>query len=417
MYDGRELLELLNSFYERYKEEQDKAPYNLCLLDLCGANENAHTKILLHLLKYKVNGNYPFLKSLLERWFRNANLNFSYQKLELSFNKDFIDGLIKDDQKAVIIENKIHYAQDQDKQIERYVEKAKEYGIELKNIYVVYLTRYGDKKVSDKSCPLDLRTSLGNRFVESNYCYDILPWLKEDALPNCELKDESLIAALKQYINHLEGLCGQRNSNGMKEKMVEWLKQELHFAQIPEKHHQLDEMIDKVDALRASLEMIRREPHESFVKITRDFWENYYGKGVAHVRDGISSSYSFILFGKEKWNIDNQNRLIHLEWKVSDNDLIYNSTSFSLWLHFEKNDSNVIVDALKTDITFKEMVESLGMRFEDGSMNASRSIPLDKEFASMNCSERELFLNGVYKKYAPLLDYVYDKCEEIYKSV
>ncbi len=77
----------------------------------------------------------------------------------------------------------------------------------------------------------------------------------------------------------------------------------------------------------------------------------------------------------------------------------------------------MIVDALKTDITFKEMVESLGMRFEDGSMNASRSIPLDKEFASMNCSERELFLNGVYKKYAPLLDYVYDKCEEIYKSV
>lgn len=413
MYD--DLLKLIDDFNERYKEEQEKAPYNLCLLDLCGANENAHTKILVQLLKYKADEKYPFLESLLERWFRNINLRFDCRKIEITFNKDFIDGLIKDDQKAIIIENKIHYAQDQEKQIERYVKRVQEYGIEIKNIYVVYLTRYGDKKVSEDSCSEKLKKELGG-FVESNYCYCILPWLKEDVLPNCKLKDDNLVSALKQYIDHLDGMCGQRSSNGMDEKLKEWLKQELQFTQTPEKYRELDARIDAIDKLRLSLDSIRQEPHESFVKITRDFWEKYYGRGIAHVRDGISGQDNFILFGKEKWNIDKRNRLVHLEWKISDNDLIYNRKSFFLWLHFEGSDKGRIVETLKMDAPFKEKIKLLAMEFKGDPINACVEIPIGKEFASMDYSEKESFLNGVYEKYAPLLDYVYEKCEEVYKN-
>ena len=418
MYDDelKSLLKLIDDFDKRYKEEQEKAPYNLCLLDLCGANENAHTRILIQLLKYRANEKYPFLESLLERWFRNINLKFYYKKLEISFNRNYIDGLINDNQKAIIIENKIHNALDQNKQIERYIKRVQKYGIELKNIYVVYLTQYGNKKVSENSCSVDLQMRLGKRFVESNYCYDILPWLKEDVLPNCKLKDDNLVSALKQYINHLEGMFGQRNSNGMEENLKDWLKRELRFTQIPESYRELDKIIDSVDKLKNTLEMIRQEPHDSFVKITRAFWEKYYGQGVACVCDGISSQYKFIFFGMKKWNDDKQNCLIHLEWKVSDNDLISNRISFFLWLHFEKKDSCRIADSLKSDDTFKEKVESLGMKFEDKSINTYVKIPLDKEFASMNYSEKESFLNGVYEKYAPLLDYVYKKCEEVYKN-
>lgn len=414
MYD--DLLKLIDDFNERYKEEQEKAPFNLCLLDLCGANENAHTKILLQLLKYRVNESYPFLESLLERWFRNKNLKFNYKELEISFNKDFIDGLIKDDQKAVIIENKIHYAPDRSQQIKGYVEKVEgKFRIDRNNIYVVYLTRYGDKKVTDNSCPKDLKEKLGG-FVESNYCYDILPWLKEDVLPNCKLKDDNLVSALKQYIDHLEGMFGQRKSNGMNEKLKEWLKQEIRFAQTPEKYRELDAKIDMIDKLRTSLDSIRQEPHESFVKITRNFWENYYGKGIAHVRDDISGQCNFILFGKEKWNIDKRKLLIHLEWEMSDEYLISNRT-FKLWLHFEGTGSEKIQSFLETDNTFKEMIRLKEMNFE-GRLNAfvDISVPMNKTFASLDDAEKESFLNGVYEKYAPLLDYVYEKCEEVYKN-
>lgn len=408
----KSLLKLIREFNRRYENELDKAPYNLCLLDLCGANENAHTKILVQLLKYKAGENYPFLESFLERLLENKNLEFNYQELKLIFNMNLIDCLIRDNKCAVIIENKIHYAQDQDKQIERYVENVKEYGINLENIYVIYLTRYGDKKVSDNSCSPELRGTLGNRFVESNYCYDILPWLKESVLPNCKLKDECLVAALKQYINHLEGLCGQRNSNGMEEKLVKWLKQELQFAQTPEKYRELNEEIEKVDLLSNYLKRIWREPYESFVRITKEFWENYYKPEKAVVRVGSS----FIFFGKEKWNRNKpNNRWIHLEWDVSNESLIYRRT-LNFYLHFEQNNSNRIVDALKTDKIFIEKVESLGMKFRDDSINAYAEIPLGKEFASMDGSEREMFLKEVYNKYAPLLNYVYEKCEHEYKN-
>ena len=107
--------------------------------------------------------------------------------------------------------------------------------------------------------------------------------------------------------------------------------------------------------------------------------------------------------------------MIHLEWEMSDEYLISNRT-FKLWLHFEGDNKGRIVDALKMDDSFEEKVEFLEMKFKDHTIDASVEIPLKKEFASMDYSEKESFLNGVYEKYAPLLDYVYEKCEEVYKN-
>ena len=88
-----EIIALIETFNRQYEKELEKVPYNLCLLDLCGANENAHTKILVQLLKYKANENHPFLESLLERWFRNKNLKFNYRE-PLKIHSFPEDGLI-----------------------------------------------------------------------------------------------------------------------------------------------------------------------------------------------------------------------------------------------------------------------------------------------------------------------------------
>ncbi len=410
-----EIIALIEKFDRQYEKEQEKAPYNLCLLDLCGANENAHTKILVQLLKYKAGENYPFLESLLERWFGYINLEFNYQELELTFNKGFIDGLIRDNRQAVIIENKIHYAQDQDQQIKGYVEKIEtRFRIAKNNIYVVYLTRYGDKKVSDNSCPEELKKELGG-FIESNYCYDILPWLKEDVLPNCKLKDECLIAALKQYINHLEGLCGQRNSNGMEEKLVEWLKRELHFAQTPEKYHQLDEMINKVDELRTSLEKIKREPYDSFRKITTDFWKDYFKISEDPIIiDRLYGGDPYMIIGLRKWN--DSARMIHLEWKMVETDF-FCERNFPFWLHIEPKAMPVdkILDELDKDDEFKRLIAETGMEFVDRKRYMT-NISLNREFAFMSNESRKDFLYIIYEKYAPLLTYVYKKCEKVYEK-
>lgn len=417
MYDDelKTLLELINEFNRRYENELDKAPYNLCLLDLCGANENAHTKILVQLLKYKVNKNYPFLDSFLKRLFKNKNLEFNYQELKLTFNKDLIDGLIRDNRQAIIIENKIHYAPDQNRQIEGYVEKVKaKFRIEKSNIYVVYLTRYGDKKISENSCPKELRKELGG-FVESNYCYDVLPWLKEDVLPNCKWKDDNLVSALKQYIDHLEGMFGQRSSNGMEEKMKEWLKQKLHFAQTPEKYHQLDEMINKVDALRTSLEMIKREPYDSFRKITTDFWKDYFKISEDPIIiDHLYGGDPYMIIGLRKWN--DSARMIHLEWKMVESDF-FGERNFPFWLHIEPKAMSVdkILDELDKDDEFKRLIAETGMEFVDRKRYMT-NISLNREFAFMSNESRKDFLYVIYEKYAPLLTYVYKKCEKVYEK-
>ena len=410
-----EIIALIEKFNRQYEKELEKAPYNLCLLDLCGANENTHTKILVQLLKYKAGENYPFLESLLKRWFRNTNLEFDCRKLEITFNKDLIDGLICDNKRAIIIENKIHYAQDQRKQIERYVEKVKEYGIDFTNIHVVYLTRYGDKKVSGNSCSPKLREDLGKRFVESNYFYDILPWLKEDVLPNCKLKDDNLVSALKQYIDHLDGMCGQRSSNGMEEKMKEWLKQKLHFAQTPEKYHQLDEMINKVDALRTSLEMIKREPYDSFRKITTDFWKDYFKISEDPIIiDHLYGGDPYMIIGLRKWN--DSARMIHLEWKMVEADF-FGERNFPFWLHIEPKAMPVdkILDELDKDDEFKRLIAETGMEFVDRKRYVT-NISLNREFAFMSNESRKDFLYVIYEKYAPLLTYVYKKCEKVYEK-
>jgi hypothetical protein len=199
----------------------------------------------------------------------------------------------------------------------------------------------------------------------------------------------------------------------MEEELKKLLKQELGFNQTQKKYDELDTMIGKIDELRASLEKIRLEPHEAFVKITRDFWEKEYGPGC--VRDGISDRYHFIFFGKNEWNDDDKKCLIHLEWKVSDEDLIKHG-KYKLWLHFEGSNSDGIKTILENDGTFKGMVKSLEMEFEHNSINASREITFPNPFALMNESDQKSFLNGLYETYAPLLDYVYEQCEKEYKN-
>jgi hypothetical protein len=80
-----ELFSLIESFNNLYEMELSNAPYDLNLLDIWHPNENAHTKILVQLLKYRVNERYPFLESLLERWFRDINLELLWTFSIVSF--------------------------------------------------------------------------------------------------------------------------------------------------------------------------------------------------------------------------------------------------------------------------------------------------------------------------------------------
>jgi len=204
----------LKTFHGAYKKELEKLPFHLNVIDELHASENAHSRILAKILQYQQKKDFPFLKSFLD--------NFVSGKHDLTdpviaFNQENIDLLIEDKNGdfACIIENKINWAVDQWKQIERYIDLVKKHG--KMNIFAIYLTSDGNKEISCDSLTDSATTALDyknkddtGRFIPLNYRDHILPWLKEQVLNNCPYKETRMITAVTQYIDHLEGLFNIR---------------------------------------------------------------------------------------------------------------------------------------------------------------------------------------------------------------
>lgn len=204
-----ELVELLRAY-------QRRIPDRVNLVDILGANENAHTRILAAILGYKRDGTMPFVPSFVSRFVHCVDGTEAIQvkSPSIATQLDYIDALIWEQSKyAIVIENKINRANDTNKQLEAYIEKTKsKCGIDPSSqCYVIYLTEDGRKKVSDISLTDKAKKHLGyekdgspGRYIELNYREDLLPWLKEDVLATCRYIEQTLTSMLQQYIDYLE---------------------------------------------------------------------------------------------------------------------------------------------------------------------------------------------------------------------
>ena len=231
-----ELIEKLNNLYDL---EKSKLPYGANVIDELHAGENAHSRILRLLLQYTNGYNYPVYTSfikLLSQFYKDIRTDITNP--EFSNEENRIDVLIKERKAnppyAIIIENKVCEAGDQDCQIERYIESIIKFGIEPKNIFVVYLTSNGDKIVSDYSFTekakewLDVSEESKGRFIELNYKYDILPWMEQEVLPNIAIREDLLISSIRLYIDYLKGIFEMRaNEKPIINKIQSTMKEEL----------------------------------------------------------------------------------------------------------------------------------------------------------------------------------------------
>jgi len=215
-----EVNELSHSFMKIFKDEESKLPYHINILDLLWANENAHSRIFAELLKQKSGNRYDILNRFLE-YLADINPNFKHkvQKPRITSEKDRIDLLVLDKEFALIIENKIHCAVDQGSQIARYIEKVKEKGYKSSQIYVIYLTRYENKKPEDQSWKLyevDYKEDFADRYFSLSFKEDVLPWLTNYVLPNCTVKEpfRNVHAQIGRFLSTHQGpLLIQDNGN------------------------------------------------------------------------------------------------------------------------------------------------------------------------------------------------------------
>lgn len=205
--------------YDELTKAEQKPGINI-LYENSSNNENWHSRILRMLLEYHDDESYPFLDSFIKLINEKANLSIKPTKRDtgiakvLCYNEwEHIDTLVKVGNDVIIIENKIYWAVDQDRQIERYIESVKlDYSVNNDDIYVIYLTSDGTKTVSSYSYTEKAKEQLDSQhFIPLNYKNDILPWLKNIML-EIKPKDELLYSSILLYDNFIEEMFNQDNN-------------------------------------------------------------------------------------------------------------------------------------------------------------------------------------------------------------
>ncbi len=378
-----ELVRSLTDFFNKLNQNQ---PYNINIIDELHANENAHSRIMGKLLAYcNSTGEYSILKSILnyivnvkeKNEFKVLLDELISQNLTIENEKERIDLLVKGDDYAIIFENKIKGAGDQQNQIARYIEKLlandqKKY--QERNVYVVYLTS-DEHNPSDQSWKIengrDYKNDFEDRYVNLSYKSDILPWIKSEVYPSCPIKEELLISALRQYIDHLEGMFWMRSSqqeSGMLPKLLKVSKYESHGNELKNVYELLcklreiqnqssslqPEDIVVLDSVKNILENYInskiRDINIVFEQKSREILNLEYGQsyGNVEIEALLNGSDKRLLFAfPEKWR--KALRAVHLEWvNLKENHYVgEGAQEYFIELHFEQNTWKKYYDSVK----------------------------------------------------------------------
>ncbi|MDR3046457.1 MAG: PD-(D/E)XK nuclease family protein [Bacteroidales bacterium] len=285
----RDILALLNTFGEKYEDEQKMMPYRINLIDELHTDENAHSRILTKLLQYKTSdGQFKILESFIE-YIKKKKTSFDCIKVEkpiITQEVKRIDLWIRDKNCAIIIENKVYGADDQPKQFARYIDITKQFKFKENQIYIVYLS---DKDPDKQTWGKKYEEGFKDRYLRLTFRKDILTWLSRDVKPNVTFQDTLLSSALEQYIDYLNGIFYKRDKK-MNKELQNFLCAELELGN--DKVANFDSVTKKIQAaskLQTHLQML----HEDIVRKRFREWENEIKTNPKFSKLPFFSSYIF----------------------------------------------------------------------------------------------------------------------------
>jgi hypothetical protein len=348
------LVKDINDFVNAKKKN---LPYNINVIDELHANENAHSRILRKLLQYQDSFNrYRILESLIHYISllegKTEFANIKIQAPTITQETERIDLWVRDTKTkySIIFENKIKGAIDQDNQLARYILKTINQNFDEKNIFIVYLSA-DEKKPADYSWKYEgqnYESKFKNRYVNLSFKLHILPWLKEEILPNCIIKEELLISAIKQYIDHLEGLFWMRPSQKkmiMDKELLKCigLKPDLSFA---EQYNKFDEILKELNAANEMLNSYRQHEVDSLMKKFKQYTLDILGLDEWDIKDNISTGNGWLYLYNKNWT---SKSCVHLEWSKVWIKSLYMDCTYKLVLHLEGgwNGKKEFVNALQ----------------------------------------------------------------------
>ena len=295
------LLAQVARLYERY-EAGRRAPFNVFSVLRSASDEvNLHSRFLHALLNYRKPGEEA--RENLKDFLEHVGIkDFEERGATVERERDNIDILITNADKAIVIENKIS-AEDRPEQLQRYHETLKNRG--YGEIHLLYLTLDGH----DPS-----KGSVGDLPYEAiSYKYHLPPWLKrcqKRAYDEPELRESvaqylQLVQKLTgtdlkgEYMNELRDLCLQDNN------LV--LAHDLYEGMIKAKASLLKKLWDEIEGALEQLDLPAKDNGESdtssdtikrFVTASNSRRHGlYYGGGVKEAWLGVEIEAGCIFFG------------------------------------------------------------------------------------------------------------------------
>ena len=265
------VIELVAEVRRCIEQNRHLLPYHLNIIDELHINENGHSRILCKLLQYKSQlGEYVVLKSLLAYIAEQNNEYRSiYIKSPLITQEQCrIDLWVRDRAGgyAIIFENKIYNATDQEAQLSRYIDCTKANGFTDEQIFVVYLSQQGSEPAEQSWGTY--KSEYEQRYINLSFRDDILPWLKEYIVPILPDKDHLLRCAVEQYLDYLEGIFSLRTiDKELNMKVEECIKEKLGLTgQVFDDYRTIRQYQDDINTVLNHLETLKNKAENEMFK-------------------------------------------------------------------------------------------------------------------------------------------------------
>lgn len=426
---------LIESFFDYYKKRTESYKFLMgfnfnVLAEQCGnIVENSHTNMLMRLLEYRNKDGYVFLEDFISMTGFDINLGEvdvcfereSPTESESGKNNGRIDGLIyQKNNFAIIIENKINHAGNQEKQIGRYIDHILEAHIVPDNrIYVVFLTRDGVENPDKDSIRImkdmgicdegDDEQIIGPRFFSCSYSQHILNWLKDNIHPMVPQKDIVLNAGIIQYIDYLENLLGcSPNLLRFNNEFKKWFEENVPLSgdtmaknvSLYKLYNSLSVMdnndfltSEAINVLKNLIEAKNDELMDTLLTVTKDFFTSGLKPLIEEYHMNHHFTYYYITIRDKKWP-----RGIDFGWYPLGLKKLSNSNE--LTFSFKAYGKRV------PEIVEQELKE-IGLVYSDKSKSYRKTIIVQKgedigdgTFLGMSVKLQKQFLEDAYQKYA-----------------
>ena len=261
----KEALWLYNEITRIRKDVESKQPHQVNTIFDLEPGETKVSKILAGFFRQRINGNYLVLESFVKSTFGEKFTSLIDKPVIIAEDtvedKKRIDIIVYEKVKyAIVFENKIWDAEEQSNQLANYIKgmKAKEYGFEDYQIYIVYLPSTDEHGPTDKSWNKSLQKSFEERFKRISFKEGIIDWLTSDDLQIID--DDCFMYSRFLFEDYLKRVFNLTETDNMEnQKIDEFIRKELelsendncyNIARLTAKFNEITECANQLERMR-----------------------------------------------------------------------------------------------------------------------------------------------------------------------